>query len=174
MHFRRQDGGYRGFQERLQKQLLAVGQAIDSHFLEDTTCFQVIGGRPKRLAGLSVAPKTPSSTSLQQGQSRYGLGAGFSFNCRFIKWFSNQALSGRRSRVPHPVCAGTMLVLDGLRGNNVLKKINLSWNGIADKGGLAVGEVIQGSTSLEEFDVSHNRIGQEVCNCLVWWWITRT
>lgn len=57
---------------------------------------------------------------------------------------------------------GTVNVLrDGLIHTGTVRKFNIAWNGVDDEGGEILGEVIRGSSVLEELDVSNNRIGQK-------------
>lgn len=54
---------------------------------------------------------------------------------------------------------GTLAVLkDGLMLNNVIKRINLGWNGIDEEGGEVLGKII-GDNAIEDILVQHNRIG---------------
>jgi hypothetical protein len=55
---------------------------------------------------------------------------------------------------------GALAILrDGLQHTGTVRKFHMAWAGIGDEGGEALGDIIRGSSVLEEVDVSHNRIG---------------
>jgi len=55
---------------------------------------------------------------------------------------------------------GSLTVLrDGLQQTGTVRKFSMAWCGIGDEGGEVLGDVIRGSSVLEEVDVAHNRIG---------------
>lgn len=43
----------------------------------------------------------------------------------------------------------------------VLNRVDLGWNGLGDKGTLAVGDMLSTNSSVTHLDVSHNRINLE-------------
>lgn len=43
----------------------------------------------------------------------------------------------------------------------VLTKLDLGWNGLGDKGTIALGDMLANNSSITHLDISHNRINLE-------------
>jgi len=56
---------------------------------------------------------------------------------------------------------GGVAVAEALKSNGVLNKVDLGWNGMGDAGAAAISEMLEANSCLTHIDVSHNRIGLE-------------
>ena len=56
---------------------------------------------------------------------------------------------------------GGIAIGRGLRANCSLKTLNLSWNGFADEGAAAVGESLKENNTLTDLDLTNNRISTQ-------------